>query len=72
MTRSLVRCGKCGAEMVSQYEDGKRKLRANIVVWSGQGCTGKCRRCGNDVPLDLELSTPPPKRKKIVHFVIKH
>lgn len=72
MTQGLVRCGTCGMEMVRRYEDGKVKLRAAILVWDDEGCIGKCRKCGNDVRLQLPIpfGVPPRVKKRPIHVVI--
>lgn len=70
MTKGLVTCGTCGSEMIREYPDGKKKLRTSILVWEGDRCIGKCRKCGADVVLPVQLSMPAAApKKKLVHIV---
>ena len=71
MTKGLVTCHVCGTEMIRQYDGGKTKLRASILVWENGRCIGKCRKCGADVPLQLSLvaGNPLPK-KRTIHIVM--
>ena len=71
MPKGLIRCSSCGTEMVREYDDGKKKLRASILIWENDKCFGKCRKCGNDVALQLSLVIPAVTKikKRPVHVV---
>ena len=69
MPVGLVKCDRCGTEMVRDY-GGKRKLRAKIVVWENGKCLGKCQKCGHDVPLPVVLDIPPAEKKTARRHVI--
>ena len=74
MPKGLVVCPSCGAEMIREYPDGKIKLRAKILVWDAGKCTGKCGRCGMDVPIRLSLngisSSAGKKRPALIIFPV--
>ncbi len=71
MAQSLFKCPKCGAEMIRDYNN-KKKMRTNILVFEHGRCIAKCLKCKSDVevPISLNLFTPPRPRKKNLRHVI--
>lgn len=52
----VPRCPKCNARVIQKsLDDGKIRIRTNVVAFSADGAAVVCKRCGEDVPLDLEL-----------------
>ncbi|OGM09500.1 hypothetical protein A2Z67_00165 [Candidatus Woesebacteria bacterium RBG_13_36_22] len=52
-------CKNCGNEVIRSYgEEGKVKLRTNIIIWSGGECICKCLRCKGEVKIPLTLHLP--------------
>ena len=71
MTQGLIKCGSCGTEMIREYPDSKKKLRASIIIFQGGKCVGKCRKCGTDVvlPITFNLDESSKRKKRPIHIV---
>jgi len=52
---NLPRCPCCNTRVVQKSMDGKVRIRTNCVVFSEDGTGAICKKCGAEVPLDMEL-----------------
>lgn len=50
-----VRCPRCHERLVQRGADGKIRVRVNMLAFSDNGAEVCCRRCGADVPMDIQL-----------------
>ncbi len=66
---SVVKCPKCGNDILSSYRDGKTKLRSPILIWDDKGCVAKCPGCKAEVEVPVKLDLPPEKKTRMVHIV---
>jgi hypothetical protein len=41
--------------VLQKSEDGKLKIRTNIIVFGDSGAVVKCRKCKADIPVDIRL-----------------
>lgn len=72
MAQPILKCSKCGREMIRDY-GGKQKLRTNILIFEDGKCIAKCMKCKANVEvpiiLDMPLETGPAKNK--VKYVVR-
>ena len=68
MTETILKCGKCGADIIKDY-GLKQKLRANILIWEDGQCIAKCHKCKCNVNVPVKLDTSTVSEKKIGKIV---
>lgn len=60
---SLLRCSKCGRDLLTQNDEGQCKLRTRLILFHGDSVQAMCPHCKalNDVPLVI-LQKPQQER----------
>lgn len=65
----MIQCPKCQKNIVDTAEDGTKRLRSKLVLFTDEGAVALCPSCKEQVPVPVTLGSFENTKQPLVHYV---
>lgn len=65
----MIQCPKCSKNIVDVAEDGTRRLRSKLILFTEEGAVAQCPSCKERVPVPLTLGSLENSKQPLFHYV---
>lgn len=68
-----IRCPICGNRIIQKTDNGRLRIRTKIISFNNNGKAEiVCRKCGNDIEIDLQMGSDLKKIIKSPRLILKN
>lgn len=65
----MIKCPKCNKIILDQADDGTRRLRSKLVLFTENGAVAQCPSCKEKVSVPLTLGTFEMTKEPLFHYI---